>query len=101
MKRSRENDTGTSISKKFGGAAIYNTKFQESWTKKWPFVQPIKDNSYLFHCTTCCRNISCSHQGEADIVRHSSSEQHKNNAKTLRANTKLNFQPVNQQLTDQ
>ena len=103
MKRSREteNDASTSMSKKFGGAAIYKTKIQDSWTKKWPFVQPVKDNLYQFHCTTYCRNLSCGHQGEADnIIRHSLSEQHKSNDKTLRANSKLNFQPVNQQHTD-
>uniref|UniRef100_A0A1X7TWU2 HAT C-terminal dimerisation domain-containing protein n=1 Tax=Amphimedon queenslandica TaxID=400682 RepID=A0A1X7TWU2_AMPQE len=86
--------SSTSASKRWSGAAIYKTKFQESWIKKWPFVQPVKTNIHQFYCTTCSKNISCGHQGEADIVRHSSSEQHKSNAKSLRANTKLNFQPI-------
>uniref|UniRef100_A0A1X7VKY4 HAT C-terminal dimerisation domain-containing protein n=1 Tax=Amphimedon queenslandica TaxID=400682 RepID=A0A1X7VKY4_AMPQE len=86
--------SSTSASKRWSGAAIYKTKFQESWIKKWPFVQPVKTNIHQFYCTTCSKNISCGHHGEADNVRHSSSEQHKSNAKSLRDNTKLNFQPI-------
>uniref|UniRef100_A0A1X7TXY9 Uncharacterized protein n=1 Tax=Amphimedon queenslandica TaxID=400682 RepID=A0A1X7TXY9_AMPQE len=86
----KENDessrSSTSSSKRWGGAAIYKTKFQDSWKKKWPFIQPVKTNIHQFYCTTCSKNVSC-HQGEADIIRHSSSEQHSLSAKALRANT--------------
>ena len=102
MKRSREteNDASTSMSKKFGGAAIYKTKFQDSWTKKWPFVQPVKDNLYQFHCTTCFRNLSCGIKVKL-ILLDTVYLNNKSNDKTLQANSKLNFQPVNQQHTDQ
>ena len=37
------------------------------------------------------------HQGEADITRHSSSEHHISNLKTLKSNT---FKPINQDMKD-
>ena len=38
-------------------------------------------------------------QGEADIARHSESQQHKANAKLLKANIKLNFMVLCQALS--
>ena len=80
-----------SSSKKYGGAAIYSTKYNKSWQEKWPFAAAVKENPCAFHCTVCKKNVSCGHQGEADIVRHSETQQHQRNAKALSTNSKLSF----------
>ena len=81
----------TSTSKKFGGAALYKTKFQSSWQKAWPFITPIKDNQHAFHCTVCMKAVSCGHQGERDIAHHSESAQHQRNVKAMK-----NTRPLSQ-----
>ena len=73
------------------GAAVYKTRYNQSWQVKWPFILPVKGNPHSFHCTVCNRDVSCSHQGERDILHHSSSDLHKKNAKAMKGVQKLNF----------
>jgi hypothetical protein len=54
----------------------------------------------MFHCTVCNKNVSCWHQGEADVARHSATAQHTSMAKTLKQNSTLTFKPVNSNFTD-
>lgn len=84
--------------KKWTGAAVYKTKFQRSWEKKWPFAVPVTDNPHSFRCTVCAKNVSCGHQGERDLVRHSESAQHKKNVRSLKSTQKLNFGPTSEAL---
>ncbi len=70
--------------RRFSGAAIYNSRFQSSWSKKWPFVVGVKDNPSTFRCNVCSKTLSCSHQGERDVTRHISSVQHQHRAKSVR-----------------
>ena len=73
------------------GAAVYKTRYNQSWQVKWPFILPVKGNPHSFHCTVCNRDVSCSHQGERDVLRHSSSDLHKKNTKAMKGVQKLNF----------
>ena len=81
----------SNASKKYAGAALYHTKYNKSWQQKWPFAAPVKENPSAFHCTVCNKNVSCGHQGEADVVRHSETQQHQKNARSLSSNSKLSF----------
>ena len=45
--------------KKFGGAAIYKTKYQAAWRDKWPFAVPIPRNPHSFQCNVCNKEVSC------------------------------------------
>ena len=92
MKRSGNNNTGKSkrkcleegssgyddhdvnSAKRYGGAAVYRTKFQMRWQQKWPFVVPV---------SMYCMTVSRGHQGESDIIRHIDSAQHQKNAKAM------------------
>ena len=73
---------------------MYKTRFQLSWQKKWPFINPIRDNPRSFQCTVCKKAVSCGHQGERDVACHAESAQHKTNAKAIKTTQPLGFQPV-------
>ena len=74
----------TKTIRRFSGAAVYNSKFQSSWTEKWPFIMCVKENPNSFRCSLCLKTLSCSHQGERDVTRHISSAQHTKNAKSFK-----------------
>ena len=61
---------------KFTGAAIYKTKFNKDWVKKYPFVSAVQTDPSSYRCNICCRILSCSHQGESDVKRHIASNNH-------------------------
>ena len=49
--------------------ALYSTKFNPDWTKKWPCIVPA--TKYKFRSTILCDCLlSCEHQGEKDVRRH-------------------------------
>ena len=48
---------------KFTGAAIYKTKFNKNWTKKYPFLSAVETDPSSYRCNICSRILSCSHQG--------------------------------------
>lgn len=56
--------------RKMDGAAKYRTKFNPEWIKKWPCIQPCRSSNYKFTCTICQCAVSCEHQGEKDVRRH-------------------------------
>ena len=61
--------------RKPSGAAVYNSSFQASWTKKWPYIKPVKSDTKSFQCTFCSKIFSCGHQGERDVTRHVATKQ--------------------------
>ena len=87
----RRTTEDSSFRKKFRGAAIYKSKFQSSWPKTWPFVQPVKNDPHAFFCNVCRKSVSCKHQGERDVVRHAACTQHQRNKKALQSTSQLNF----------
>ena len=46
-----------------GGGAIYKSRFQVSWQKKWPCVKPVKNDPHHFECTVCSEHVSCQSHG--------------------------------------
>ena len=76
------NNSSTFNKRKFAGAAKFKTRFNPSWTKKWPCIVRVTGSDYEFKCTVCCKIISCSHQGEADVSRHLEGAKHKERLKS-------------------
>ena len=79
---------------KFSGSFLYKTKFSEEWKKTWPFVSAVPGSSHTFRCTVCAKNLSCGHQGVADVKDHIASQSHQKLAKTLGNQPKLSFAPA-------
>ena len=61
-KRPRLDHGSHSVSRKFGGASTYKSKFQKSWQKKWACVTPAKNDCNAFYCTVCSKVVSCAHK---------------------------------------
>ena len=82
------------------GASTYQTKFKSEWKKTWPFLQEVKNDPYKFLCTICNRQVSCGHMGKTDVERHISKTMHKSNAKCMKSQSTLNFQPVSSTISE-
>ena len=101
VKKARvENPSHTSsrnlkFTRKYQGAAVYKSKFQSEWQRKWPCITPLKDKRSYFYCTVCAKAVSCGHQGEKDVKRHMESELHKKNVNSVKDTTPLKFIPSN------
>ena len=77
------------------GAAAYGTKYKPVWRKNFPFVsRGHKDTVYSFYCSVCERDVSCSHQGVADIKRHEKCESHHNMVSMVASNSTLSSMGV-------
>ena len=76
--------------KKKIGVGKYDCTFKKDWTKEWSFVTAAND-PHSFHCVICARDVSCKHQGRADVVRHIKKDIHQNNTKRLEGQNKLPF----------
>ena len=95
VKRARVESTNTKFTRKYQGAALNKSKYQNEWHKKWSCITPVKDKRYYFYCTVCAKAVSCGHQGEKDVRRHLESELHKKNVKSVKHTTPLKFIPSN------
>jgi hypothetical protein len=82
------------------GAGTYQTKFKVEWKKSWPFIQEVKNDPYKFLCTLCNRQVSCGHMGKTDVERHIGKAMHKSNAKSMKSQSTLNFQPVSSTISE-
>ena len=76
--------------KKKKGAGKYDCTFKKDWTKEWSFIKGA-NNSHSFHCVICARDVSCKHQGRADVERHIKKDIHQNNTKRLEGQNKPLF----------
>ena len=76
--------------KKHTGASKYKTSFKNEWGQRYPGISGIKNDRSMFRCNVCQRNLSCDHQGEADIKRHVMSEMHERSYKAQSQQPKLN-----------
>lgn len=79
-------------------AATYGTKFNLEWNAHFPFISNgHQDPVYSFYCGVCQKDVSCRHQGIADVKRHVKSSSHSCNASIVRTNsslTSMGFVPV-------
>lgn len=73
------------------GAFRYKTSYCEEWKKTWPFVSSVPGNRHSFRCNVCDKNLSCGHQGAADIKDHIATQSHQKLAKLLATQPKLSF----------
>ena len=89
-KRKAESPVNEITGKKTKGAGKYDCTFKKDWTKEWSFITAAND-PHSFHCVICTRDVSCKHQGRADVERHINKDIHQNNTKRLEGQKKLPF----------
>ena len=89
-KRKAESPVNEITGKKTKGAGKYDCTFKKDWTKEWSFITAAND-PHSFHCVICTRDVSCKHQGRADVERHINKDIHQNNTKRLEGQNKLPF----------
>ena len=86
-----EDKQGTPVAKRVkAGASSYKSKFKPDWKKTWPFIKEVKRDPYKVFCSICNKQVSCSHMGVSDVVRHVEGAIHKAKAKSLRVKQLLN-----------
>ena len=73
--------------KRIPGAAGYNCVYKKAWKKEWSFITAAND-PHSFHCAVCSRDVSCKHQGRADVERHINKNIHQNNVKRIEGQNK-------------
>ena len=79
-KRKAESPVKEITGKKKKGAGTYDCTFKKDWTKEWSFITAAND-PHSFHCVICARDVSCKHQGRADVVRHIKKDSHQRGSK--------------------
>ena len=65
------------------GAATYRVVYKAEWGKEFP-IRPVANDKHKFHCIPCGKNLSCHHQGLADVKVHCGRDAHKKNLATLK-----------------
>ena len=84
--------------KSLSGAAKYGSKFNPEWQSEYPFASPGHiDKVYSFYCSVCMKDVSCSHQGVADLKRHEKSAGHTSKVQAVQSSSRLDrmgFIPV-------
>lgn len=90
---------------KLTGAATYGTKYNPAWSSEFPFIsEGHQDPDRSFFCKVCHKDISCSHQGIADIRRHEKTKAHVNSVSAVTKNARLSdmgFIPVGSSIDKQ
>ena len=91
-KRAKSPDRSTgSKSKNFKGSSSYKTKYDPSWFSRQNLKQykdvitQSKLGESYFHCKICNKDVSCSHGGTSDLVRHCTAVTHQKQEKGRRA----------------
>ena len=85
------------------GAARYGTKFSMDWKADFPFIEP-GNPEYSFYCNVCNKDVTCHHQGIADVKRHEKSASHTKRVQTVKNTPTLHtmgFVPVGSNLDKQ
>lgn len=70
------------------GAATYRCSFKNEWTVKWPFITVGTTSSYYW-CSLCRQEMSCCHQGIADVQRHIKSKAHQSKEQALQSTSRI------------
>ena len=93
--QSDEADKQPQNKRKCKGSTTYKTRYDNSWKKKYPCIQPVKNDPFLFMCTPCGRKVSCKHMGIGDVKRHVQGSNHKKAAKNMAQQSQLSFVSTN------
>lgn len=84
---------------KYAGAFKYKSKFSVQWKTKWPFIASVPGNPHGFRCNICSKNLSCQHQGVADIKAHIATKSHQKCSKAFASQPRLNFRSTEDPLS--
>ena len=88
--------------KSLSGAAKYGSKFNPEWQSEYPFASPGHvDKVYSFYCSVCMKDVSCSHQGVADLKRHEKSAGHTSKIQASSRLDRMGLIPVGGALNSQ
>ena len=82
-------------SARFSGSATYSCKYDPLWSKTYPCIYAVKNNSHSFYCTCCLKKISCKHMGISDVKRHIQMACHQKASKGMEMQMKLAFNSPN------
>ena len=91
-------DEGIEASKskrKCKGSTTYKTRYDNSWKKKYPCIQSVKNDPFSFMCIPCGRKVLCKHMGIGDVKRHVQGSNHKKAAKNMAQQSQLSFVSTN------
>jgi hypothetical protein len=73
----------TTANKKF-----YKSEYKVEWAREFP-ISAANNNKYAFYCVPCKKNVSCGHQGKADVERHCTTASHRNMASAIKDNRSI------------
>ena len=85
--------------KKARGAACYKSKYKEEWSSLYP-VDPANGNEFAFYCIHFKKNVSCAHQGLADVKQHIQGKLHQKIESTIKETHKISFQTASLSISD-
>lgn len=82
-----------SSKRKSRGSAVYNTKYDVQWRRKYRCIRAVKGDPFSFSCIVCQKVVSCKHMGIGDVKRHIEAVGHKKATKSIEKQPKLSFVP--------
>ena len=74
--------------KKCKSAAVYKCSYKDEWSKKHPIICA-DENPHAFYCVPCKKNVSCKHQGLAEVKAHCAGHVHLSLEKAVKSPRKL------------
>lgn len=96
----KKNKSSTSSVLKHRGSATYNARFQSKWSDEWPCIRKAVGKDTAFFCTLCKKEVSCSHQGKLDVIRHVTGTTHEKFASEIKKQSKLTFPAVDPKISE-
>ena len=70
-------------------AAKYDSKFNAGWQLDYPFASPRHvDKLYSSYSSVCMKDVSCRHQGVADLKRHEKSVSHTSKVQAVQSSSR-------------
>ena len=81
------------------GAVTYKSKYNDEWASLYP-IRLANGNEFVFYRIPCKKNISCSHQGLADVKQHCNGKVHMKMASSIKESRKIAFKPVSSSIAD-
>ena len=85
----------TAKKSKLSGAAKYKSTYRKEWATKYNWLSSIRGDKSSFRCNVCAKNVSCAHQGETDVTRHTNTKAHQALATALVKQPTLNMKQAN------
>lgn len=69
----------------------YSSSFQKAYTDEFPCIVSSRKGNTFAMCIVCQTDFSVAHGGRSDVLKHVSTQKHKDKVKCVDKNEKLNF----------